>query len=81
MPYKNVTPAENAEMKRRRYIGHHTICEKLREIWRESDDPNIKEKAKLAMAMAKKMHFKLKEFEAYRLSGENHEEESPESTE
>lgn len=60
MPYKIVPPADDADMKKQRYLGHHTICEKLREIWRESNDPNIKMKAKEAMGMAKRMQAKLK---------------------
>lgn len=60
MPYRKVPPADDEDMRKKRYLGHHTICEKLREIWRESDDPNIKMKAKEAMGMAKRMQAKLK---------------------
>lgn len=75
MSYKRVPPADDSEMKRIRYLQHHTICEKLREIWRETEDPNIKMKAKEAMAMAKRMNEMLKKFREYRESGENQEDD------
>lgn len=34
MPYKKFAPADIAEMRKKRYLGHHTICEKWREVWR-----------------------------------------------
>jgi hypothetical protein len=66
MPYKKVSPATDGEMKKSRYQYHHTICQTLREIWREEKDPALQEKLKLAMTMAKRMHNKLKEYQAYR---------------
>ena len=62
MGYKRVEPVSEKVMKRKRYHGHHTICETLREIYMASDDEDIKLKCRLAMAMAKKMHKKLKEY-------------------
>lgn len=76
MPYKKVTPAGDADMRKKRYLGHHTICEKCREIWRMGRDLNNQElmlKAREAMAMGKRMHEKLKTFKEYRESGENYE--------
>jgi hypothetical protein len=65
MPYKKVEPIEESNMRKKRYLGHHTVCEKLREIWRigkEIDNPEIQFKAREASAMAKRMHEKLKEY-------------------
>jgi len=47
-------------MLRRRYTGHNTICQVLREIYQASDDEQVQLKCRVAMAMAKKMHERLK---------------------
>ena len=72
MPYKTVYPvpesmmleedevADNSDMRKKRWLGHHTICETLREIWRITKDEEIKYKCRMAMAYAKKMNAKLK---------------------
>ena len=62
MPYKKVEPISHAKMMRQRYSGHHTICQQLRDIYQISDNKEIKDKCRLAMAMAKKMHEKLKAY-------------------
>jgi len=41
-----------------------TICGVLREIWQKSDNPEVKELARLATAMAKRMGKKLNEYHA-----------------
>jgi hypothetical protein len=77
MPYKKCLPADEADMKKERYLGHHTICEKCREIWRmgkEMNNPELMLKAREAMGYGKRMHLKLKEYKEYRESGENNEE-------
>lgn len=56
--------ASEEEMAFARYSGHHTICQTLREIWAETSDPQTKLKCRLAMAMAKRMVTKLKEYRA-----------------
>ncbi|MFH1547461.1 MAG: hypothetical protein ABIC57_03165, partial [bacterium] len=76
MPYKKCEPADDVDMRKKRYFGHHTICEKCREIWRmgrELNNPELMLKAREAMAMGKRMHEKLKEYKSYRESGENYE--------
>lgn len=60
MPYPRVEPVEIWQMQKKRYHGHFTICETLREIFMKTNDEEIKLKCRLAMAMAKKMHEKLK---------------------
>ncbi len=76
MPYKVVEPASEEEMidfvkiipidvgtmKKKRYHGHNTICEKLREIYVKSGDQEIRLKCRIAMSMAKSMHEKLKKY-------------------
>lgn len=57
-------PASEEEMNFSRYAGHHTICETLREIWRASDDEEVKMKCRLAVSMAKAMVEKLKSYRA-----------------
>ncbi len=77
MPYKRCDPAPEIDMKKKRYIGHFTICEKTREIWRigkELGNEELMLKAREAHAMGKRMHEKLKQHKSYRESGENHEE-------
>jgi hypothetical protein len=58
-------------MKKNRYLGHFTICEKLREIFRETKDENIKYKARQAMSMAKRMQEKLKQYRDAQASREH----------
>ena len=57
-----IEPAEIWLMKKKRYMGHHTVCETLREIYKMTDNEEIKYKCRVAMAMTKKMHEKLKEY-------------------
>ena len=64
MSYPRVKPIDERKMRRTRYEGHHTICQVLREIYGLSDDEDIKLKARVAMAMAKKMHERLKYYKA-----------------
>jgi len=76
MPYKKCEPADEVDMKKKRYQDHFTICEKCREIWRIGKALGNEElmlKAREAMAMGKRMHEKLKEYKSYRESGENYE--------
>lgn len=55
-------PAPLEDMNKHRWDGHHTVCQTLREIYRMTNDPEIKLKCRLAMAMTKAMHEKLKEY-------------------
>lgn len=81
MPYKRVEPASLQDIRRKRFIGHHTICEKCREIYRIGvllGNEELQLKAREAMAMGKRMHEHLKEYAKYRESGENEEPDVPE---
>lgn len=66
MPYKRVTPvsvedmAPLHEMEKERWNGHYTICQKLRDMYHAVEDPNLKMECRIMMAMAKKMHERLK---------------------
>jgi len=62
MGYKKVEPISEEKMLKQRYLGHNTICQKLREIYILTDNEDIKLKCRIAMAMAKRMHNKLKEY-------------------
>lgn len=62
MPYQRVDPVSERAMLYSRYHGHHTICETLREIYLIAENEEIKMKCRIAMAMAKKMHNKLKQY-------------------
>lgn len=62
MPYPRVEPVDESDMRKKRYRGHFTICETLREIYMMSDNETIKLKCRLAVAMAKRMQEKLKEY-------------------
>jgi len=46
-------------MDRKRWEGHHTICQTIRDIYHMIDDPDVKLRLRLAMAMAKAMNDKL----------------------
>jgi hypothetical protein len=48
------------EMDRKRWEGHHTVCQTLRDIYHSTSDHDIRIKCRLAMAMAKAMNEKLK---------------------
>ena len=60
MPYEKVEPISVKHMTNKRYHGHNTICEKLREIYMLTDNADIKMKCRVAMSMVKKMHNRLK---------------------
>jgi len=64
MSYKKHKPVSVEFMLNTRYKNHHSICETLREIFQQTDDENIKDKARLATAMAKAMQNKLKKYKA-----------------
>ena len=60
--YQKVEPVDIGFMKKKRYAGHNTICEKLREIFMLTDNEDIKLKCRIATSMAKKMHERLKKY-------------------
>lgn len=64
MPYKKFKPVSEKVILNERYNGHHTICQTVREIYMMTQNEEIKLKCRLAMAMAKSMHNKLKEYKA-----------------
>ena len=60
MPYKRREPVSEREMDKSRYEGHHSICQTIRDIYHLTGDEDIKLKCRLAMAMSKAMHKRLK---------------------
>jgi len=62
MSYKRRQPVSENEMLKTRWARHHTICQTLRDIYGMTEDTGIKEKCRLAMAMAKAMQEKLKNY-------------------
>lgn len=62
MSYQKIEPVEENRMHRQKYKGHNTICQVLREIYDLSENDSVRLKCRLAMAMAKKMHERLKEY-------------------
>ena len=60
--YKRVEPVPIDVMLKKRYHGHFTICEKLREIYLATDDEEIRMTCRLCMSMAKSMHERLKKY-------------------
>lgn len=76
MPYKRVDPVgideilevadtlpdviDIKDIQKKRYEGHFTICQMLRDIFQMTDNEDIRYKCRVAMAMSKKMHEKLK---------------------
>ena len=53
-------PAPLHEMDIKRYEGHHSICQTIRDIYHMTDSEELKLKCRVAMAMTKAMHEKLK---------------------
>jgi hypothetical protein len=64
MSYKHREPVPESKMAKTKYEGHHTICQTLRDIYHLTDHEEIKLKCRVAMAMAKAMQDKLKEYRA-----------------
>ena len=60
MSYPKTKPATEKEMFHNEHPGHHSICQTLRDTYRMVEDEAVKEKLRLAWAMAKKMHERLK---------------------
>jgi hypothetical protein len=62
MPYKTYEPVSEKEITKTRWQGHKSICQTLRDIYALSDNEEAKLKCRVAMAMAKAMHNKLKRY-------------------
>jgi hypothetical protein len=62
MSYKRREPVSEREMLKDRYEGHHTVCQTLRDIYALTENEYIKYKCRLAMAMVKAMHKRLKKY-------------------
>jgi len=62
--YKRVEPVSIAEIERKRYLGHNTICQKIREVYALTNDEEIKLRCRIMLKMAKSMHNKLKWYKA-----------------
>ena len=69
MPYKHREPVPESEMEYGRYHGHHTICEKLREMYHRTDDPQMKLDIRLCMAFSKAMNKKLQYYKHVYVEG------------
>ena len=63
MPYKRYEPAPISEMLRKDYLGHHSICQYLRDIYNMVGDPTkveeIQLKCREGIQMTKAMHKRL----------------------
>ena len=55
-------PIRESYMDMKRFEGHHSICQTLRDIYHMTDDEKLKLKCRVAMAMTKAMHEKLKKY-------------------
>ncbi len=64
MPYKRRVPVSESEMDITRWEGHHSVCQTIRDIYHLTDNIEVKMKCRLAMAMTKAMHEKLKAYKA-----------------
>jgi hypothetical protein len=58
--FDDVSPIHTKIIEDKTYHGHFSVCQKLRDIYMSTDNENIKMDARLAMAMTKRMHDKLK---------------------
>ena len=57
-------PAPLHEMDKTRWEGHHSICQTIRDIYHMTDKEDLKMACRVAMAMTKAMHEKLKWYKA-----------------
>ncbi len=64
MPYKRRAPVSESEMDITRWEGHHSVCQTIRDIYHLTDNSEAKMKCRLAMAMTKAMHERLKAYKA-----------------
>lgn len=62
MPYRHHDPVDISEMDRTRYDGHHSICQKLRDIFHMTENEEIKLELRVCMSMAKSMNQKLQNY-------------------
>lgn len=62
MPYKRRNPVDVSEMELSRYQGHHSICQKLRDLFHMTENEEIKLELRVCMAMAKAMNQKLQDY-------------------
>lgn len=60
--FRQRDPIDIHEMDKSRWEGHHSICQTLRDIYHLTDDSDIRLQARVAMAMTKAMHEKLKRY-------------------
>lgn len=51
-------------MDKKRWEGHHSICQTIRDIYHMTDDEALKLKCREAMAMTKAMHERLKQYKS-----------------
>jgi hypothetical protein len=58
-----VSPVRVGIMINERYHGHFSVCQKIRDIYLATTDENIKLDCRIAMAMTKKMHERLKYYQ------------------
>jgi hypothetical protein len=57
---KKREPIRESEMDITRWEGHHSICQTLRDIYHLTDNSELKMECRVAMAMTKAMHERLK---------------------
>lgn len=71
MSYKRIERWPHAKMIRTRYNGHYTICAKLKKLYQDTNDEYLKEELAICVAMAKKMHEKLKYYKRKEVQNEH----------
>ncbi len=69
MPYPKVEPASISKIENVRYLGHNTICEKIRKVYSLTDNEEIKYICREMLTMSKKMHERLKKYKSETSSG------------
>lgn len=72
MSYKKVDPWPHNKMMRKRYNGHFTICAKLKELYQNETDPEKRTELAICVAMAKKMHERLKYYKRQEVNKNEH---------
>lgn len=62
--FRKRDPIDVSEMDKKRWEGHHSICQAIRDIYHLTDNEELRLKCRVAMAMTKAMHERLKAYKA-----------------
>ena len=62
--FRKRDPIDVSEMDKKRWEGHRSICQTIRDIYHLSNNEELRLKCRVALSMTKAMHERLKEYKA-----------------